>query len=560
MKKIFLVLALAAAGLGTVFADGFGITVSAITDAFFWRHLTGDYAEQLSNGTQYVYQGGDEIKAFQTSAFDSGMTGTIKFTYTDDYFGALLGISPRYIAKSWGTEVAANLYTGFLIDDFDWEAWLKVFGGHLKLLAGNQAQRGQIERYQHFDDFLKTKIDSLGVFYPIWQRVTLANTGAGNVVPSLSFPYGYETLGASKGFAAFASSETNDLFVPAGSTSQQALGFLVDAIFEPVTVSASVSGLFSQLELPFGSPWVSDEGTRLTGQDTTHEPLFNRNISGALRVEGAKLADLVSVAGVYKYTEADTTKDNAEAESMLLDEKVRCHAFGIYFNITPLAGLGITAGYSGLLPLWEAPVTQTHLDNQAAEDHRLSAYSDTIQPFYNGADLRASYSGIDDLRITFNNNVSFASVKGTADYHKKYSVGWAYETELNATKDDTNPGGEGRTENYLGIYNALGLAYQLSPALSLDLQIANQLGLFTLDFVTIDGEAGTLKSSTNVLGSYAGFSYVIPSQKTSAKATLHAGLACKWSAYQYQRLDNNYTIDQAGYLDFGIPLEVKVEF
>jgi hypothetical protein len=244
-----------------------------------------------------------------------------------------------------------------------------------------------------------------------------------------------------------------------------------------------------------------------------------------------------------------------------LDEKIHNHAFGLYANWTPLEGFGISAGYSGLLQSWENPKnTTTNPPPYAMDDHRLSLYEKVVFPFYSGVDLRLNYTGVDKLSITFNNNVSFASVAGTAQADeiakKQYSYGWAYRSSINEAGSLVDG-----SEDYLGLYNALGVKYTVSEALAVDVQAANQLGIFTYNGKG-NGVSLTTKATTNYLGGYGGVTYTIV-RPNGVKGSIRCGVAVKWSSYSYQdptvgTLEK--PVYEAGYVDFGIPVGLKIEF
>jgi len=283
------------------------------------------------------------------------------------------------------------------------------------------------------------------------------------------------------------------------------------------------------------------------------------------RVEGAKIADMVSVSAVYKFAESTLNKLTAKANDSLkylLDETSGSHAFGLYAMLTPFEGLGITAGWSGLTQYWTNPFYK-HYDLDSATNgpdhavHWLSIYKEVRFPFYNGIDLRFNYTGIEKLTITFNNNVSFASVQGADqrdDAFAIYANGWAY---TDAT--GLNPGGglnaENRSEDYFGLYNALGIRYAINDTFSITAQAANRLGIFTLNW-----EKDARSSVTDNLSLYAGANYRINGRRELVRIVIRMGLACNVNNYSYHFTDKNSSIQRAGYIDFGIPLSLALTF
>jgi hypothetical protein len=526
------------------------VTVDSVVDALYMRAFFGDYAvrEPADKGTPFVYQGNGDIRAFGTSAFDDPLNANVTLKYAGQAAGALL-------------QVKADTDTTTLLDTCDWEAWLRIW--RFRAAVGNQGQRGQVERYQNFDDFLKTKVDSLGVLVPTWKRNPPVAYG-NNFDVRKEFPYGYPDPNQNKGFAAFAGSDTNDLFQAAGATSADTRptpAFLLDAEFAPLTVSLSAGGLFDWSTRPFLSPWSAGDGSRLNDWDNLGDVVTSRRAGFGIRVEGARLfAPLnLTAAAVYKYADSYLTKlavDKAADEGMILDEQVHNHDFGLYVNLAPLHGLGISAGFSGIVKTWDNPRYDKTLADPAAigegDDvvlHYLSAYRSVAFPFYSGFDLRVQYTGVDNLTLTCNNNLSFARSRGTDNRAEKFAKGWAYENQLNADE----AGAADRAERYLGLYNAIGARYQLTARLGFEADIANQLGFFTLDW-----ENGAVSSSTEMLGVYAGAAFFAVNS-ARIRASLRGGFCFRLNAYTYQDAISG-SIYRASYTEFGIPIGLKVEF
>ena len=544
MKKLLILFVITVCICGNAVSDGpFTVTVDTAMDAFYIRSFTNDYSTKkpFVAGSPYTYQGEGDITGFQSSVFDDGLNGRVNFSYSGKKLGGLM-------------EMRVNTDSGVL-DNWYWEGWLRL-GERVKVLAGNQGQRGQVGYFQNFDDFLPTKIDYFGVLYPAYQwtpRFNLEN----NFDTIESFPWGIPMNEMTKGFAVFTSTDTNDLFTTAGSSNRLPLNILFDVNFAPVTISASLGGLFSSVSRPFKLPWIVGQKGRANDYDDIYDPVLKNAANFGFRIEGAKIADTVNLAAVYKYADTLLYKPTAENEYNVVGEKTGNHAFGLYVNVTPFTGLGISAGYSGLLQTWknskDSDVDPFEIGVVDAELHYLSRYKDVAFPFYNGIDLRFSYTGIEKLSVTLNNNVSFGAVKGSdTTGNKNYTNTWVYIGELNGSAS-TVPGIKDRSESYLGLYNALGIKYAITDDLLADFQIANQHGIFTLNW-----EKEPVKSVTNYLGLYTGVNFtVIESEKICA--SIRGGVAIKLSSYSYQNAVTAET-HKAGIFDFGIPLGIKVEF
>jgi hypothetical protein len=542
MRKGICAFALAALVCVAVCADGlFTVSIDTVRDALWMRTFSGDYAVKEPDFSQTVfnYQGEGETKSFQTTAFGDTFTALVKFAYADEQYGGLLQLKM--------INGVNNIFGS------DWEAWLRL-GSHARLLGGNQAQRGKIAQYQNFDDFLTLKIDNLGIMIPDWQRTPqYVSGGTGNNLNEADFPYGYGQPNTERGFSKFAGSETGDLFIPAGSTGRLS-GFLADCVFDPVTITASVGGLFEQANLPLDTPWAELWSPTLPSYDKTREPVVKTGIGFGVRAEATEIAGILTAAAMYKYAASTVTKLEALDDKNLVDELVNNHAFGVYANIRPIAGLGITLGYSGQVRFWKNTEYQnTNPTGESIIEHWPSKYGKTVYPFYNGIDLRAQYSGVEKLTVTFNNNVSFSRLGGTVDRTEIFINSWAYASQLNENVEDN--GAAGRSENYLGYYAALGAAYNPSDVLTLYAQVANQLGVFTLRW-----EEDPLTSITDNLGAYIGVKYQFI-KKFGFRSSVRGGLALKLHSYSYQEtISADRLVLKAGYCEFGIPIAIKVEF
>jgi len=214
-------------------------------------------------------------------------------------------------------------------------------------------------------------------------------------------------------------------------------------------------------------------------------------------------------------------------------------------------------GYSGLIYNWsnskETDFSSGDVRDQ--EKHYLSQYKETLFPLYSGIDLRASYTGFDKLKITFNNNVSFAKTTGSPDPNPFgiYTYAWAYRGQLN--RDDGDYLAKDRSESYLGLYNALGINFQITEKLTADFMAANQLGIFTLNWENDDAV-----SKSNNLGLYTGITFKII-QSDKIETSFCAGVAANLSFNSYQHAEpGSDNVDKAGIIEFGIPIGIKVKY
>jgi len=543
------------------------VTIEGAADMFFMRSFLGDYAEReptVETGSPpYMYQGDGTMRAFTGSGFTSGKAARIRFSYEDDIMGGLLEL--RQIDESgFGTvNVSINRYVRFV--HWDWNVWTLLFNDHLKITAGNTAQRGQIDTYSNFDGFLRGNIGSLGVFYPEWRRSPRAQALINNLNVRSTFPFTSGDADYNMGFADFRSTDTLDMFFPAGLGSRQQLGFLIDFIYDPVSISFSAGGLFNDHTLPIKTPWITGDGTRLSDYDHHNDPVSITALNFGLRIEAAEIADMVNLAAVYKFSQSGLAKVTApenDTLNFLLDERKGSHAFGVYANLNLSDKLGITAGWSGLTEHWRNPFYEFYdLDTSTnGEDHAmhwLSDFKEVRFPFFNGIDLRFHFTGSEKLSFTSNNNFSFASVQGTdstVDAFAMYANGWAY-TDNRGLNPSGGENAEHRKETYLGFFNALGMKFEASETFAIAVQAASHLGLFTLTW-----EEDPRTSRTSSINFYTGVNYQINGRQENVKTVIRTGLTFNLNNYKYHFNDTNSNIQKAGYFDFGIPFSIALSF
>ena len=548
MKKILLVILIFFHVLSVIFAEGlFSASVDMSRDILFLRSFTGDYAKKGNSQALYQYQGETNLQSFQTSEFKDGLIAFVRLHYANDHFGGLIAI--RALAAEY-SEIRLN----------DWEAWVKTSPWFnvlsLRILGGNQAIRGQIKQYTNFNEYLPYRVDPMGIMLPVKYKLPLSDPFLGNTLVDYEFPYGYGSFGMPTGYAEFIASDTNDLFMLAGETTRKT-GFMIDISAAPIIFSASVAGLYADLYKPFNTPWNSELKPDLPRHDSRNDPLNNKNINYGFRAESININGFLSLAATYKYAELNKTKIAQDAQRDI-DFTVKSHAFGAYANIQTPDDIWLTIGYSGLYRSSYNSIYNTlTIPDKEKDIYWPAEYKNVLFPFYNGLDLRLYYTGINRLFITFNNNFSFASVSGTdkKSIRKEYADTWMYDSQLN----ESNPKALNRSEKYFGIGNIIGFQYSINNSILADFSLSSQLGIFILDW-----ERDALKTTVHHLGVYTGCRFIIM-ERAGVQASINTGLALKLSSYKHMdsesaAFDSKYITSKAGYIDFGIPLGVKVEY
>lgn len=391
-----------------------------------------------------------------------------------------------------------DLWNGSLVrfDEWFFRGTVGIFTGYV----GNTADRGRVNRFQNFEDFAirPVKFDNYGVNTP--------NAGGFNIddtVLNRNFLRDFDNNNFQR--VQRLSSDTNPAdheFVRA----DQAY-FSLSADFAPFTVQAAL-----------------DVGNN-SGIAATHSR-FRAN--GGFRVSGNRIADTVTFDAIYRFRGGDPTTDDSGSENIGTapdfgtnqpdgrGESV--HSFGVYANLFVVDNLGIGLGYTGLV--------------RAYED-----VSDSVSrtgPYFNGIDLRFQFTGVDRFRFTLNNNISFSVVNGDSG-NTVYGV-------LGSGNLNDN-----QSESWFALYNALGVDYSLTDALTLSAQLANGLGIYTQDD---DGSETEIIRNRFIAALFASYAF-------TNNVTLQGGLRFDVNT---AALSNSQSDVELGRFGFAIPVRLRLVY
>lgn len=540
MKKILLMFSIILIVTGFLFADDrLNIATEWMTDSIYIRRFFGAYSEKDETRAEnpYRYQGDGITKFFQKSMFGNGIKGRVGLAYTGEKIGG-----------SFSLRIAED--TSFS-DKVEWSSWFR-FGTdngsfNIRLLAGYNEQKGMLGNF--------------GILFPVWRKQ--GNYIANNFFSTtINFPYGYANPNQEMGFVEFYMTETSDVFMPAGTNTRKLLNFLADFNFKPFTITIATGCLFAKDTIPLVNINESARGEEVRGRiyDAIYNPATIGGTNLAFRAESAQIANLVTIGVTYKYTSSIFTKIfPSDATSpfdpnTIVDENKSNHAYGLFAVISPLDILSIFAGYSGLYQTWKNPQYEhTFVAPTDIVEHWLSDYSKALHPVFHGIDLNISYTGIEKLILSFNNNLTLARVHGINSREKDdgiFSLGWAYREHLGNQTGD----GKGRSERYIGLANELDLLFEFNERISFDTNISSQFGIFTLF-----GDAGDdPTSSSHYLNIAAGMGYAIL-DKNNIKGVIHLGFNIRLSNFLYQ---DNLTMDifKAGLMEMAIPIVFSLRF
>ncbi|MDR2259119.1 MAG: hypothetical protein LBE14_08245, partial [Treponema sp.] len=377
----------------------------------------------------------------------------------------------------------ATILTGVLSNPLD-EFYIKGKIGILSAYYGNTGERGKTNRFANFSNFMDAVTSyHYGILLP-----TMSSSGTVSSNPSDVNNFAKNPKGT-------------------GFTTYAALGLDLS----PFTLGVS-GGL-------------TGDAARPKPEDLTKS--YSQGHAG-LRVSGVDIADLVTFDIVYKVGGADEdTNDGDDGSDEPDGSGLWENTFAILANISAVENLGIGIGYSAFFKV------QENFDNG----------TDTTKythPLYSGIDLRFAYTGVENLSVTFNNNLSFAAATGDKDPGK---IG------VQDLARNVNTGLVDKTkDSYIGLYNALAVSYLLADGLTARGEIGNRLTSYTFDF---DGDQ-SIWSSDN-------FRVVLSADYSlNSHVGFEGGLA-------FDITNNTYEPDQgkgteSGAFVFGIPLRVHVVF
>jgi len=192
------------------------------------------------------------------------------------------------------------------------------------------------------------------------------------------------------------------------------------------------------------------------GNNTGIGGAFNyRKLGGAVRVSGENIANRITFDAIYKFRGGDpNTLDsydpdyNSGGTQQPNGDGVFAHEFGVYANVLNVPDLGIAFGYSGILKTFE--------DDVGRDISRTG-------PLFSGIDLRFRYTGIRNLTLISQHNVSFAHTEKTStDSIAIGLIGQALPLD--------------QEQNWFATHNALLVEYRLTPQLFASFQVGQRYG------------------------------------------------------------------------------------
>jgi hypothetical protein len=276
-------------------------------------------------------------------------------------------------------------------------------------------------------------------------------------------------------------------------------------------------------------------------------------VGGSLLVSGAKVADLVSFDAIYKFAGGDYDRENLISPNSQPDGTGNWgHAFGLYANLHLLDTLGLGLGYSGFTSVQEK-----------SRDINNEEFTYSF-PYYNGVNLNVNFTGVDKLNISFDNNISFSTIRGSDDTHR-YTVGLLGLVGRGTDSNDAAIGGSpfltdsDKSEGYIALSNTLGAKYNISDPLFVSFQVFNRLYSYT-ETMKVNADRGrseeiTLKYGANNFRAALGAGYNFSDHVVLESGLLFDLLTHSGYVSNDDSGNNNY---DWGTFSFAIPVHFKV--
>jgi hypothetical protein len=234
------------------------------------------------------------------------------------------------------------------------------------------------------------------------------------------------------------------------------------------------------------------------------------------------------------------------------------NTIGAYVGLDIIDNLGISLGYAVNFNAYESGGWYVN----AEEVNREVKYK---SPLYSGIDLHLKYSGIDNVPITFNNNVSFTGVKGEKNYDDTPAGVDEYWGNLVLNLAENNVLSEGWSQDWFHWNTELTVGLGFIDGVGLTLSLGDNLGVQTDTFVNPDVDGYVAKSvlvgvsnelrvslfASHGVGAVevgAGLFFGLNSTMATFDQTYQAGVGSAKATYN------------SDVVTFGIPLMFKVSF
>ena len=358
--------------------------------------------------------------------------------YATNRFHAHIGVNGGRlvdrIANRGAHPTAFDFLNLFTVDEY----WFSVTSDMFGLWFGDQDNPGMVDTYQDFTDWsYQLLVEEFGV-----------NVPGGNVI-----------------FNNRGNSSFRDLVIPGNVTDIQESGYFI----------GSIKLLDHFLDIPITIDLGMDIGNgidRLINPGSNNLPGQTR-IGGGLRVSGENIANIFNFDVTYKMRGGDGNRDDSWDEDLnpgggFQPDGVGAmsHVLGFAFGLPALVpDLGISLAYTLLFTSYE--------DRDPLPNTNVPVITKT-GPIYSGIDLRLRFTGIEGLRLTFSNNISFARADEPV-WNEDY-MGIVGQSVRLLGGNDLN---RFQSQTWFALYNSFAARYIFSGFFSAGFELVHRTGIFT---------------------------------------------------------------------------------
>jgi hypothetical protein len=484
-----------------------------------------------------------------------------------------LGVAPANNTGFFGGSVTLNDFLTRAFDDFRVENTTGMFRGYV----GTGDRQGAMGNYRFgtFGDYLGGSVASFGVV-----KFPSFNTGDFPTVANDNGKFFVNMVGSFL--------EVDNLKTGGGTGAHVDLGVNLSQLGIPITVEVGSNAMFNG--------WANTMPLTSSGVPATSAS----SIAGAFRVQGAKVADLVSFDAIYRIlgTDAGTRLENMNG----IQDPMRSgldraggwrHDLGAYAGVTLFNMLGIGAGYTASF----YSIEQTRVGDET------SATVEYVRPLFSGIDLRLRFTGVENLTVALNSNLSFAWQRGENDLETTTGgrfiqpMGWRLQGfgfldptyHISSTSGTTGidsfqgyygsslkgatiatvsavPAIEGnmwntdQEDSWFALWNTLGVQYRITPKLTVNASVGNRLGVY--DFIAVPKKEFA-KWTTENFQAAVGASYAFTGNITFG-AGLHLNIWSMQADITTSLLSGDdspqLTVGKIGEVRFAIPIRFQVSF
>jgi len=165
--------------------------------------------------------------------------------------------------------------------------------------------------------------------------------------------------------------------------------------------------------------------------------------------------------------------------------------FGVYVNLNVVENLGLSLGYTANFK----KVETSEIQDWDVTKRSLVTY-ETEYPIWSGVDIKLTYSGIDKVGITFNNNISFASASGAERKKPGDTVVYGLDDKVLSLGDVGGEKYNTNDQSWLALNTVLGASYSLTDNLSVTFAVLNLLSIYTTDSESVVDATKTTTTTT----------------------------------------------------------------